>query len=321
RVHSAGFSTGVHPWTYLLNQTVMITQYLRRAVWPRSLVFDYGWPATVTLVEVLPYALFITALLGVTCVALVRWPKLGFLGAWFFLTLAPTSSIVPIATEVGAERRMYLPLLALVALLVIAAVSRWSPLTPVASARAPHTRKAPLAGSLVLVVAAAALAVATLARNREYSSLLLLAQTVVDRYPTSVAHHLLAVQLIAAGRQDEAMPHLRQALPGAPRAHYTMGAVLLDRGQVDAAIPELQAFLREQPYLLEAISARQLLGRAFVKQGRLPEAIEQYHTVLTMNPTPAERTSTLGLLAEALFAQQSYDQAVMNYRAYLEKMP
>ena len=36
----------------------------------------------------------------------------------FFLTLAPTSSIVPIATEVGAERRMYLPLAALSVLAV-----------------------------------------------------------------------------------------------------------------------------------------------------------------------------------------------------------
>ncbi|PWT86692.1 MAG: hypothetical protein C5B57_00595 [Blastocatellia bacterium] len=321
RVHSAGFSTEVHPWTYLLNQTVMITHYLRRAVWPLSLVFDYGWPAPLTLREVLPYALFITALLGIVCVALARRPRLGFLGAWFFVTLAPTSSVVPIATEVGAERRMYLPLIALVALAVIAAVSSWSPLTRLASARASRARVAPLAGSLVLLVAAAALGTATMARNREYSSLLLLAQTVVDRYPTGVAHHLLAVQLIAAGRQDEAMPHLRQALPGAPRAHYTMGVVLFERGQADEAIAELQAFLREQPYLLEAIPARQLLGRAFVKQGRLPEAIEQYHTVLTMNPSTAERSSTLGLLAEALFAQQSYEQAVVNYRAYLERKP
>ena len=46
-------------------------------------------------------------------------PPLGFPGAWFFLTLAPTSSILPIATEVGAERRMYLPLIALVGLAMV----------------------------------------------------------------------------------------------------------------------------------------------------------------------------------------------------------
>jgi protein O-mannosyl-transferase len=35
RVHSAGFSTDVSSWTYLLNQTGMIVRYLRLAVWPR----------------------------------------------------------------------------------------------------------------------------------------------------------------------------------------------------------------------------------------------------------------------------------------------
>src|SRR5439155_17727388 len=118
RVHSAGFSTGISPWTYLLNQAVMIVRYLRLAIWPRSLVLAYGTPQPVTLVDVLPYALVVLALLAATAVALWRRPALGFLGAWFFVTLAPTSTIVPIATEVGAERRMYLPLVAVVTIVV-----------------------------------------------------------------------------------------------------------------------------------------------------------------------------------------------------------
>ena len=44
RVYSAGFSTNVSPWTYLLNQTVMLVRYLRLAVWPSALVVNYGWP-------------------------------------------------------------------------------------------------------------------------------------------------------------------------------------------------------------------------------------------------------------------------------------
>ncbi len=106
RVHSAGFSIGVSPWLYLLDQTVMITQYLRLAAWPHELVANYGWVFPATLGHVLPYALFIACLLVLTIVALIRQPRWGFLGAWFFVTLARTSSIVPIATEVGAERRM-----------------------------------------------------------------------------------------------------------------------------------------------------------------------------------------------------------------------
>ena len=48
-----------------------------------------------------------------------RWGWLGFLGAWFFMTLAPSSSVVPIATEMAAERRIYLALAAVVVLVLV----------------------------------------------------------------------------------------------------------------------------------------------------------------------------------------------------------
>jgi hypothetical protein len=125
RVNSAGFSAGVGVWTYLLNQAVMIVRYLYLAIWPWSLVSNYGWPAPLTLADVLPQAAIVCALLAATLAAMFRWPAVGFAGCWFFLTLAPTSSVVPIATEVGAERRMYLPLVALITLAVVGGAAVW----------------------------------------------------------------------------------------------------------------------------------------------------------------------------------------------------
>ena len=61
-----------------------------------------------SLGEVVSHVLLIGSLLISAGVALVLKPKVGFLAAWVFITLAPTSSVVPIPTEVGAERRMYL---------------------------------------------------------------------------------------------------------------------------------------------------------------------------------------------------------------------
>jgi tetratricopeptide (TPR) repeat protein len=48
-----------------------------------------------------------------------RWGWLGFLGAWFFMILAPSSSIIPIATEMAAERRIYLSLVTVLVLLLL----------------------------------------------------------------------------------------------------------------------------------------------------------------------------------------------------------
>src|SRR3989442_13802547 len=92
----------VSPIAYALNQAQMIGRYLWLTVWPRSLVVDYGLPRTLHVGDVVPQGLLILALLAVTAAALVRRPAAGFLPAMFFLTLAPTSSVVPIVSEMDA---------------------------------------------------------------------------------------------------------------------------------------------------------------------------------------------------------------------------
>ena len=295
RPFSAGFFTGVSPWTYLLNQTVMLTRYLRLVVWPTSLVIVYGAPRPVTLGDVLPYALFITFLLALTGFAL-RWhPKLGFLGAWFFLTLAPTSSVVPIANEVGAERRMYLPLAAVILLAVVAVTSLWDRVKHTV----PPTRVGSLAAALLVAAVSAALAAATVARNREYKSALSMARLTLERYPTPLAHRVLAVELLAAGNRQEAIVHLRQAVPGAAGARYWLGLELFKDRKLDEAIAELQAFVKEQPCRLRGalIDAHAAMGRALASQQHWPEAVSQFREILKIDPSNpmAER-----LLAEAL---------------------
>ena len=311
RIHSAGFSTGVGPWVYLLNQTVMIDRYLWLAVWPRDLVANYGSPSQLSIRDVAPYALGVIGLVAIAAAGLARRPKMGFLGAWFFITLAPASSIVPIATEVGAERRMYLPLIAIVGVVVV--------IGAYLAERA--GRPGRLATLLALALVSLGLATGTVLRNRDYQSALVLARTTVARYPSSVAHHLLATELIAVGNRDQARVQLREALPGDSRAHYTLGVELLKDGDLEGATSELEAFLRGQPLLLEAVSARQLLGRALARQERWPDAIDQYRRVLTMNPSDQVRVETQMFLGEALYRARRFDEAVTSYTEYLKARP
>ena len=88
--------------------------------WP--LAFDYyDWPQAHSPLDVWPQALLVSALFALTVLAVIRkWPA-GFAGAVFFLVLAPTSSLLPIPTEVAAEHRMYLPLAAVIALTLLSA--------------------------------------------------------------------------------------------------------------------------------------------------------------------------------------------------------
>jgi len=230
---------------------------------------------------------------------------------WFFVTLAPASSVIPIATEVGAERRMYLPLLAVVILFVALADA-------LASRTAVFARMRPW----VVTVAAAALAAGTISRNQEYASAVGLAETVMQRYPTSVAHHALAEALIDAGRAGEAESHLRQAVSGDPRARYTLGLELFKQGELDEAILQLQAFVQAEPLRFEAASAREVLGRAFAQQQRWSEAVEQYRLAFAMDPSRlAEHVEIQGWFAEALYRHGALSEAVQRFREYLKARP
>jgi hypothetical protein len=189
----------------------------------------YGWPEMLTLGDVLPQALGLVALLVITIVAFVRVPPLGFLGAWFFVALAPASSVLPIATEVGAERRMYVPLMALATLAVLAV---W------------FVVRARVARVALLIVAVAGLGTLTMRRTAEYASGVRLARTVVERRPTAVAHHLLGEQLAIAGQTAEAETELRAAVQmGDSRARYQLAVVLVNAQRLPEAAAQLEAFV------------------------------------------------------------------------------
>ena len=57
RWRSAGFSSGVSPWEYLLNQPRLIVRYLRLVFVPVGLVLDYGEPVAQSAGAVLPAGL------------------------------------------------------------------------------------------------------------------------------------------------------------------------------------------------------------------------------------------------------------------------
>ena len=236
RSHSAGLSSGVTPWIYLLNQPRMLLTYLRLSFWPTALVADYGPTAPVSLRSVFPSVLFIVALGLVTVVAWLKYPAIAFLGTWFFVTLAPASSIVPIATEVGAERRMYLPLAAVVVLTVVAARALLdsSSLTPA------HRRWLTMGG---LAIVCGGLSWLTVQRNVEYQSESGLWRTVLARRPHGRARYQLGVILAGEGRRDEALALYREATADSPDGHYGLGFELAADGKYEEAIAHLREYI------------------------------------------------------------------------------
>ncbi len=311
RWRSAGFSSGVSPWTYLLHQPGMILTYLKLVLWPSPLVLDYGRTTPITLQAAAPALLVVLTLVAATGVALWKQPAVGYLGAWFWITLAPSSSIVPIATEVGAERRMYLPLAAILVLLVLAA--RWAIRRVVPDIRT---------GRTVLVAAVLAVCVAfvwlTVRRNVEYRSEIGIWQSVLERRPHPRAHYNVAGLLAESGRGDEALEHYRAAADDEPRAHYALGFELEKRGQLVGAAAAYQRYLERQPSDVQAPVAHIRLGITLRQVGKLPDAARSLEAALAMTPADPD---ALGAYAEVLVQLDRFADALRVFERLVAVTP
>ena len=300
RTHSVGFGLGGWTsWSYLQTQAEVIVHYLRLAIVPDPLVFDYQWPRAASFRAVAPQAAGLVVLLAATILALVRrWPA-GFLGAWFFLILAPTSSVLPIATEVAAEHRMYLPLVAVVAAAAVLALAaagfRWT--TTEGAPR--HTRRL-VAGVSLLTVAAVVLTLGQLTRDRNrvyWSNDTLMLDTIAKRPASNLARLSYTSSLVSQGRYPEAEAQARMLVTAEGSAemrahtHLFLGTALCATGRVGEGIRELEEALALAPTLTDANA---LLGEAYDGLGRTAQAARQFDLAVAGtpdNPTLLRRVS------------------------------
>ncbi len=309
RGEAAGFGLGVTPWAYALTQCRAVLLYLQLAVWPHPLVFDYGTAVVRNPAEVWWQIPVLAGLVAGTIYALWRHPRVGFLGAWFFVILSPSSSVVPLVSQTMAEHRMYLSLAAVVVLVVAAGFQRLG--------------RPALFGAFALIPVCAFL---TAQRNQVYRSEEALWADTVAKVPDNArARTNLAEVYLNQRRADEALEQALEAVrlrpdhaeaqtnlgiayallgrlsealtacgraaelrPDYARGRSNFGIVLAQSGRWDEAIIQFEAALPHAVDAREALAIRGNLARALLRAGRLPEAITQLETVLSADPQATE---------------------------------
>ncbi len=302
---SVGFGQGVTWWSYALTSCRSVVLYLKLAIWPHPLIFDYGASFIQQATEALPYALVLVALLAVVVIALWRRPVIGFAGAWFFVILAPTSSVVPVADQPTAEHRMYLSLAAVIALAVVG-LYRWM------------GRR----GLIVCVAAAVGLGWLSVERNNEYRSpLILWSETVAERPDNARARYNLGNVLHdIPGRLPDAVAQFEAAArdhPDSPLAHYNLANDLYDAGRVPEALAQYEEALRIDPNDAEAHNN---LGSALLisRPGQLTEAMGHFEKALEISPNYADAHYNFGI---ALDRAGRKSEAMAEYQAALRLKP
>jgi tetratricopeptide (TPR) repeat protein len=295
RSDSAGFHLGVPLLAWWLTQAKVFWMYLKLVVWPWPLVIHYGTTYLDSFSTAWPAVLGVVVLAAIVVVLLWRDRAAGVLGAWALAILAPTS-LVPITTELAAERRMYLPLAAVVTLLIVGGYWLVRQTASRLGSERNHAGRWPLAAAgcaMVLVVFVAS--VASARRLAVYNDPLALWQGTVASQPKDpMAYYNLGIALADRDRLQEAIQCYQRTIelkPDYANAHYNMGNLLARAGQTQEAIDHYQWALRIHP---DDAQARFNLGLILASVGQKTQAIEQFDLALRIEPDAADIHAELG---------------------------
>lgn len=322
-VQNAGFL----PRQYLAMQAGAVVHYLRLLVLPLGLVFDYGEAGcAIPLPHLADWAAPAALLLALIALGLwASWRRTasGFLAMAFFLLLAPSSSVVPIATEVISEHRLYLPSAAVLVLLVIAADRLIGQRRALSGA---------LAGLAVLT-----LGVLTFRRNQDYRSAVSLLEDTVRKAPANMRGWWSLADAYGAEGDDvrarqtyvKAAQVASQACQQALRRDPSFPLVLRQAAifeeknfdftgngaALDLAIEDYRRYLALQK---DDVSLELNLAHCLEKRGRIEEAVVQYRVALARLPEDAGVASD----AANCFARAGkLDEAAAAYRTALLLQP
>jgi len=265
-VHEVDFSgdepirTQVGPKEYLYSQAHAIPFYLQLTVLPMGQSLDHGWRATYSLAEAIWPGVLVVAALGLTIWCIFRAPPWSFIGAWFFLILAPTSSILPIQ-DIVFEHRMYLPLAAVLTLIVLGIYETLRRMQPEDSSDSSHM-SASQALLVLLVVLVVVYGGVSLARNDVYRTNESMWRDVLTKNPTNArAYHGVADAYISEGDWAKAIPYLEKTIELHPEYRFKGGYAerfleaaqrSIDIGEAEMALKLLDLSIKMNPQAPEA---------------------------------------------------------------------
>jgi len=262
---------------YLLTQPRVWLTYLRLLILPINQNLDYDFALSRSLLDASTLlSMGVLGLLAFFAGKLFRKKRLlSFCFFWFFLTLLPESSILPMP-DVIYEHRLYLPMVGLsvlVALLIYEFSKTW--------------RSATLATLLVGLIGI--LGLATRERNKVWSDNILLWTDVISKSPDKArGYNNRGKAFIDKNMLDAALLDLNHALVLAPSfgdAYNNRGNVYLLRGEYDKAIAEYQNALRVGISLGTKVDqVFYNLGTAYIGRRDFVKAIEYLNHAMSANP-------------------------------------
>jgi protein O-mannosyl-transferase len=306
RASSAGFHLPLPAYVWWYTQAKVLLFYIRLTCWP--------WPQSIH--HEIPYvesfraaAMYIAPTLALAVLTLwLCWRRsgVGFALAWVLIILSPTL-VVPIITEVAAERRMYLPLAAIAALAVVCG---YTLALRICGRFLTSPRRWPLVATAAIgALAGVALGASSMDRLRAYRDAVSIWEDAHEVYPHSTKISTnLASELLSSGRLEDAISISRQAIAlglADHAIHNNLGSALVrlgnrsgyQPGQLDEAIANLHESLTQKP---DKEDTHVNLAFALLAAGKPDEAVEHCRLALAINPHDGRALYGMGTILMSL---------------------
>lgn len=348
---TAGFGTPFYkPTDYLLAQTQVILHYLRLSIWPHPLCLDYfDWVPPTPISNTAPYAVVVGLMFLASLWGTWRRHWAGFLGLSFFIVLAPTSSIMPLR-DLVMEHRMYVPLAAVVIIVVMGA---WSALRWAMEDRPELARWFAVAAAGLVFSTALTLGLRTALRNMDYHSQVAMYRSItvarpnnprgwrnysaglaqenrlyeaeialkraLELVPGDIDGHIARAMMLFDMKDSKQAAHILRELTkwttNNEMVYYDLGAIVMESNPTEAEWAFREA-LRVKPDLAQARDSVALL---LMQRGKLAEAAEEFKKAIATNP----KGGSVGYnnLAGLLLNLDRVDEAIEAYRSAVKYSP
>ncbi|MBI1824761.1 MAG: tetratricopeptide repeat protein [Planctomycetes bacterium] len=281
RHSTAGWGLSVSSMDYLRTQMGVILGYVRLVIWPTHLVAARFLTPVGSWVQCWPQALAVMGMAVGSLLLFLRRPAAGFLALWTLIILAPTSSVVPIVSEMAADRRMYMPMIGVI----------WYPIWGAYRLFLdPKVKPFTLvwiryAESGLVLATVLALGSLSYCRNRDYRSERTLWADIAAKQPESVAAVFgYAKALVDDGDTDAGIDQFERALALSPEHYMTLlhyGQALKKKERISDAVALLRRAVLANPNYAES---QYWLGRVLAQAGNHEEAILHLREAIRLNP-------------------------------------
>jgi tetratricopeptide (TPR) repeat protein len=264
---------GISPAHYLLTQFRVMVTYIRLVFVPLNQNLDYDYPVFKNIFEfpVLASLIFLTSILFCAKQLFSKYRIVSFSIFWFFLTLLPESSIIPIK-DVIFEHRLYLPLAGYSIFLASSAYYLLG-------------KNSFKATAIALTMIIAFYSVLTYQRNKVWKDEIILWNDTLQKSPNKArSHNNRGIIYYIQGNWAQAVYNYKQALkinPYFADPYFNLGVAYEKHGKLTLAVREYNKALEINPRYTAAYYNR---ANIYYKQGEYVQAISDYNKAIKLEP-------------------------------------